>query len=113
MAREGHRPAIQRRDVMRGAVLYGKGDVRFDEREAPRITQPTDAIVRTSATCVCGSALSCYRGINPIAQPTPFGHEYCALAQELGRGVTSIKPGQFGIGSFFVSDDTCPHSRAC
>jgi threonine dehydrogenase-like Zn-dependent dehydrogenase len=97
---------------MRGAVIYGKGDVRFDEREAPRITQPTDAIVRTSATCVCGSDLWSYRGINPIAQPTPFGHEYCGIVEEVGRGVTSIKPGQFVIGSFFASDNTCPHCRA-
>jgi threonine dehydrogenase-like Zn-dependent dehydrogenase len=97
---------------MRGAVIYGKGDVRFEEREAPRITQPTDAIVRTSATCVCGSDLWSYRGINPITQPTPFGHEYCGIVQEVGRDVTSIRPGQFVIGSFFASDNTCPHCRA-
>ena len=97
---------------MRGAVIYGKGDVRLDEREAPRITQPTDAIVRTSATCVCGSDLWSYRGINPITQPTPFGHEYCGIVQEVGRDVTSIRPGQFVIGSFFASDNTCPHCRA-
>ncbi|HEX4404457.1 MAG TPA: zinc-dependent alcohol dehydrogenase family protein [Polyangia bacterium] len=97
---------------MRGAVIYGKGDVRFDEREAPRITQPTDALVRTSATCVCGSDLWSYRGINPIAQPTPFGHEYCGIVEDVGRDVASIKPGQFVIGSFFASDNTCPHCRA-
>jgi threonine dehydrogenase-like Zn-dependent dehydrogenase len=97
---------------MRGAVIYGKGDVRFDEHEAPRITQPTDAIVRTSATCVCGSDLWSYRGINPIPQPMPFGHEYCGVVEEVGRDVRSIKPGQFVIGSFFASDNTCPHCRA-
>jgi len=97
---------------MRGAVIYGKGDVRFDEREAPRITQPTDAIVKTSATCVCGSDLWSYRGINPITQPTPFGHEYCGIVHEVGRDVSSIKPGQFVIGSFFASDNTCPDCRA-
>jgi threonine dehydrogenase-like Zn-dependent dehydrogenase len=97
---------------MRGAILYGAGDVRFDEREDPRITQPTDAIIRTSATCVCGSDLWSYRGINRIAQPTPFGHEYCGIVEEVGRAVTSIKPGQFVIGSFFASDNTCPHCRA-
>lgn len=98
---------------MRGAVLYGKGDVRFDERETPRITQPTDAIVRMSATCVCGSDLWSYRGINPIAQPTPFGHEYCGIVEEVGRDVTSIKPGQFVIGSFFASDNRHPLVRDC
>jgi threonine dehydrogenase-like Zn-dependent dehydrogenase len=97
---------------MRGAILHGPGDVRFDEREAPRITQPTDAIIKMSATCVCGSDLWSYRGINPIKQPTPFGHEYCGIVQEVGGAVTSIKPGQFVIGSFFASDNTCPHCRA-
>lgn len=97
---------------MRGAILHGAGDVRFDERDAPRITQPTDAIIKTSATCVCGSDLWSFRGINPIAQPTPFGHEYCGIVQEVGRDVRSIKPGQFVIGSFFASDNTCPHCRA-
>ncbi|HVZ85924.1 MAG TPA: alcohol dehydrogenase catalytic domain-containing protein, partial [Polyangia bacterium] len=97
---------------MRGAILHGVGDVRFDERDIPRITQPTDAIIKTSATCVCGSDLWSFRGINPIAQPTPFGHEYCGIVQEVGRDVRSIKPGQFVIGSFFASDNTCPHCRA-
>ena len=97
---------------MRGAVLHGKGDVRFDELEAPRITQPTDAIVRTSATCVCGSDLWGYRGIASIDQPTPFGHEYCGIVEEVGRDVTSIKPGHFVVGSFFASDNTCPHCQA-
>ena len=97
---------------MRGAILHGAGDVRFDEREDPRIAQPTDAIIRMSATCVCGSDLWSYRGINPIAKPTPFGHEYCGIVEEVGRAVTSVMPGQFVIGSFFASDSTCPHCRA-
>jgi threonine dehydrogenase-like Zn-dependent dehydrogenase len=97
---------------MRGAVLYGKGDVRFEERVAPKITKPTDAIVRISATCVCGTDLWPYRGISPILQPTPMGHEYCGIVEQIGRAVTSVKPGQFVIGSFFASDNTCPNCRA-
>jgi threonine dehydrogenase-like Zn-dependent dehydrogenase len=97
---------------MRGAILHGPGDVRFDEREAPRITQPTDAIIKMSATCVCGSDLWSYRGVNAITRPTPFGHEYCGIVEEVGRAVTSIKPGQFVVGSFFASDNSCPHCRA-
>ena len=93
---------------MRGAVLYGPRDVRFEERDVPRIIKPTDAIVRTSATCVCGSDLWPYRGISPIPQPTPMGHEYCGIVEEVGSAVKSIKPGQFVIGSFFASDNTCP-----
>ncbi len=93
---------------MRGAVLYGPRDVRFEEREAPTIAKATDAIVRVSAACVCGSDLWPYRGIQPVTQPTPMGHEYCGIVEEVGRAVTSIKPGQFVIGSFFASDNTCP-----
>src|SRR3989442_3966509 len=97
---------------MRGAVLYGPRDVRFEERETPKIVKPTDAIIRISATCVCGSDLWPYRGIQPIAQPTPMGHEYCGIVEEVGGAVTSITRGQFVIGSFFASDNTCPHCRA-
>src|SRR6266852_348632 len=96
---------------MRGAVLYGPRDVRFEEREVPKIIKPTDAIIRISATCVCGSDLWPYRGINPIPQPTPMGHEYCGIVEEVGGAVRNIKLGQFVIGSFFASDNTCPHCR--
>src|SRR2546423_14177065 len=97
---------------MRGAVLYRPRDVRFEEREAPRIIEPTDAVVRLSATCICGSDLWPYRGINPVPQPTPMGHEYCGIVEEVGRAVTKIKAGQFVIGSFFASDNTCPNCQA-
>lgn len=97
---------------MRGAVLYGPGDVRFEERASPTITYPTDAIIRMSATCVCGSDLWPYRGANPTTQPAPMGHEYCGIVEEVGRAVTSVKRGQFVIGSFFASDNTCPVCRA-
>src|SRR5713226_5081047 len=97
---------------MRGAVLYGPRDVRFEERAAPRIIEPTDAVIKMSATCVCGSDLWPYRGISPTTEPTPMGHEYCGIVEEVGRAVRSIKPGQFVIGSFFASDNTCPHCHA-
>jgi threonine dehydrogenase-like Zn-dependent dehydrogenase len=97
---------------MRGAVIYGPGDVRFEERDAPKIIEPTDAVIRISATSVCGSDLWPYRGTELVAQPTPMGHEYCGIVEEVGRAVTTIKPGQFVIGSFFASDNTCPDCRA-
>ncbi len=92
---------------MQGAVLYGPRDVRFEEREEPKIVSPTDAIIRLSATCICGSDLWPYRGIQPIAQPTPMGHEYCGIVEEVGKEVKKIKPGQFAVGSFATSDNTC------
>ena len=96
---------------MLGTVLYGPRDVRFEDRETPRIEKPTDAMIRTAVTCVCGSDLWPYRGIQKIAQPTPMGHEYCGVVEEVGSAVTTVKPGQFVIGSFCISDNTCPNCR--
>ena len=61
---------------MRGAVIYGPGDVRVEERSDPRIVEPTDAIIRLSATCICGSDLWPYRGVDAVTRPAPMGHEY-------------------------------------
>ncbi|QJT07763.1 zinc-dependent alcohol dehydrogenase family protein [Oceanidesulfovibrio marinus] len=97
---------------MKGAMLYGPRDIRFEERDDPKIIHPTDALIRVSAACVCGSDLWPYRGIQEITEPTPMGHEYCGIVEEVGSDVTSIKPGQFVIGSFFASDNTCPHCQA-
>ncbi len=96
---------------MKGTVLYGPRDVRFEDRADPTINEPTDAIIRMSATCVCGSDLWDYRGINAVTQPKTMGHEYCGIVEEVGRAVISVKPGQFVIGSFFASDNTCPTCR--
>ena len=96
---------------MRGTVLYGPNDIRFEEVTEPRIEKPTDAILRLAATCVCGSDLWAYRGLQPINGPTPMGHEYCGFVEEVGSAVTSVKPGQFVVGSFATSDNTCPHCR--
>src|SRR5437763_2508195 len=92
---------------MRGAVLYGPRDVRFEERAMPKIIKPNDAIIKISAACVCGSDLWPYRGIQAVAQPTPMGHEYCGIVEEVGREVRNIKPSQFVVGSFAISDNTC------
>src|SRR3954464_14627024 len=100
-----------RRHTMRGTVLYGPGDIRFEDRETPRIEQPTDAIIRILATCVCGSDLWPYRGLQPLNGPTPMGHEYCGFVEEVGGSVRSVKPGQFVVGSFATSDNTCPNCR--
>ena len=97
---------------MKGAVLCGPDDVRLEERDAPTIVEPTDAIIRLSATCVCGSDLWDYRGINPVTQPKPMDHEYCGIVEEVGGAVTRVEPGQFVIGSFFASDNACPNCRA-
>ena len=60
---------------MQGTMIYGPRDIRFEDRPDPNIEKPTDAILRLSATCICGSDLWPYRGIQPISQPGPMGHE--------------------------------------
>jgi threonine dehydrogenase-like Zn-dependent dehydrogenase len=97
---------------MRGAVLHGPGDVRVEDRDRPTIVEPTDAILRLSAACVCGSDLWPYRGIEAYDGPAPMGHEYVGVVEEVGEQVTTIKPGQFVVGSFFASDNTCEICRA-
>jgi threonine dehydrogenase-like Zn-dependent dehydrogenase len=97
---------------MRGAVMYAPGDVRVEERPDPTILQPTDAIIRLPATCICGSDLWPFRGLDPVDEPTPMGHEYVGVVEEVGDQVSTIKPGQFVVGSFFASDNTCEICRA-
>jgi threonine dehydrogenase-like Zn-dependent dehydrogenase len=74
---------------MQGTMIYGPRDIRFEDRPEPTITKPTDAIIRLSATCICGSDLWPYRGISQVAQPTPIGHEYCGIVEEVGKEVSS------------------------
>jgi threonine dehydrogenase-like Zn-dependent dehydrogenase len=97
---------------VKGAVLYAPGDVRLTERDEPKLIKPTDAIIKMSATCVCGSDLWPYRGIEPVKGPAPMGHEYVGIVEEVGREVRTVKPGQFVVGSFFASDNTCEICRA-
>src|SRR5437868_2587670 len=97
---------------MRGAVLHAPRDIRVENRPDPTIIETTDAIIRLSATCICGSDLWPYRGIDAGGGPAPMGHEYVGIVEEIGPAVTTIKRGQFVIGSFFASDNTCEICRA-
>src|SRR6188472_1981469 len=97
---------------MRGVVMHEPGDVRVEERERPQIVEPTDAILRVPASCICGSDLWPYRGIGEVNGPTPMGHEYVGIVEEVGDAVGIIKPDQFVVGSFFASDNTCEICQA-
>ena len=96
---------------MLATMLYGPGDLRFEEVPEPRIEKPTDAIIRLAASCVCGSDLWPFRGLQDVKAPQAMGHEYCGVVVEVGSAVTSVRPGQFVVGSFCISDNTCPHCR--
>ena len=96
---------------MLATILHGPRDVRCEKVPEPKIVHPTDAIIRLSASCICGSDLWPYRGLNEVTGPQAMGHEYCGVVEEIGTAVTSVKPGQFVVGSFCLSDNTCPHCR--
>lgn len=97
---------------MRGAMLYGPRDIRVENRPDPKIVEPTDVILKLSATCVCGSDLWPYRGTDGFNEAVPMGHEYCGRVEEVGSAVRSIQRGQFVVGSFFASDNTCAICRS-
>ena len=97
---------------MRGAVLHAPGDIRVEDRERPTLVRPTDAVIRLTAACVCGSDLWPYRGIEKVDRARPMGHEYVGVVEEVGDDVSTIEPGQFVVGSFFASDNTCEICRA-
>ncbi|WP_026252247.1 zinc-dependent alcohol dehydrogenase family protein [Streptomyces sp. PsTaAH-124] len=96
---------------MRGAVIHAPGDIRYETVDDARIQQPTDAVIRTAVTCVCGSDLWPYRGAEPTEHARPMGHEYVGFVEEVGSEVTGLRPGQFVVGSFATSDNTCANCR--
>lgn len=97
---------------MRGVIMHAPGDVRVEERPDPVIEQPTDAVIRLAATCVCGSDLWPYRGEDAVDKPSPMGHEYAGVVEQVGADVTTLKPGDFVVGSFMASDNTCEICQA-
>lgn len=94
---------------MRAAVLYSPGDTRCVEVDEPTILEPTDAIIRLSAFCICWSDLWPYRGLQPVTEPADMGHEYCGVVVEVGSAVTTGRPGEFVVGSFVLSYGRCPN----
>jgi threonine dehydrogenase-like Zn-dependent dehydrogenase len=96
---------------MRGVIMHAPGDVRVEEREQPTIVEPSDAIIRLAATCICGSDLWPYRGVERV-RDAPMGHEYAGVVTEVGAEVRNVKVGDFVVGSFFASDNTCEICQA-
>lgn len=96
---------------MLGVVMHAPGEVRVEEREDPQIIEPTDAIIRLSATCICGSDLWPYRGVEPV-EHTPMGHEYVGIVEQVGEQVKTVAVGDFVVGSFVISDNTCEICQA-
>jgi threonine dehydrogenase-like Zn-dependent dehydrogenase len=97
---------------MRGVIMHGPGDVRVEDREKPVIVESTDAIIRVTSACICGSDLWPYRGQDEFEWPAPMGHEYVGVVEEIGADVRNVAVGDFVVGSFFASDNTCEICRA-
>ena len=92
--------------------MFAPGDVRVEEREDPTLLEPTDAIIRVAATCTCGSDLWPYRGVEKLNGPTPMGHEYVGVVEQVGDQVATMNVGDFVVGSFVASDNVCEICRA-
>jgi threonine dehydrogenase-like Zn-dependent dehydrogenase len=97
---------------MRGAVLHAPGDVRLEQRDDPKLIEPTDAVIRLAATCICGSDLWPYRGLEPVGEPIVMGHEYVGVIEDVGADVKNVQVGDFVVGSFAISDNTCEICQA-
>lgn len=96
---------------MRATTIHAPGDIRVSEVPDPTITAPTDAIVKVTAGCICGSDLWPYRGENPITEGATIGHECVGVVEEVGSEVRSFKPGDFVVVPFCHSDNTCAHCQ--
>ncbi|PRY65413.1 threonine dehydrogenase-like Zn-dependent dehydrogenase [Glaciihabitans tibetensis] len=92
---------------MKATIMYGAGDVRVETVADPTIQQPTDAIVRTVLTCVCGSDLHPYHSMPPTEHGQSMGHELLGVVEEIGSAVTTVKKGDLVIVPFAFSDNTC------
>ncbi|MGO2632604.1 MAG: zinc-binding dehydrogenase [Galactobacter sp.] len=101
---------------MRATTIHAPHDVRVEDTVHPSIEQPTDAILKVEAACVCGSDLWTYRGINDIPRPRRMGHEYAGTITELGPETAALNPalqvGDFVVGSFCTSENTCEVCQA-
>jgi threonine dehydrogenase-like Zn-dependent dehydrogenase len=96
---------------MLATLIHGPRDIRTAEVDDPTIQKPTDAVVRVTASCICGSDLWPYRGVQPTKRTHPIGHEFVGVVEEVGEEVTTVRPGQFVIAPFVVSDGSCVNCR--
>lgn len=97
---------------MRATTIHAPGDIRFEEVPDPVIEEPTDAIVKVVAGCICGSDLWPYRGANDIDAGSTIGHECVGVVEEVGSEVRDVAVGDFVIVPFCHCDNTCAHCAA-
>lgn len=96
---------------MRAALMYGAGDVRVENVPDSVIKYPTDALVRITASCICGTDLWPYASMKPENGPARMGHEFIGVVEDTGSEVTTVKRGDLVVSPWAVSDNTCAFCR--
>ncbi|MEU2588793.1 alcohol dehydrogenase catalytic domain-containing protein [Streptomyces avermitilis] len=96
---------------MRATLMYSAGDVRVENVPDSVIKHPTDALVRITASCVCGSDLHPYGSMKPEDGPARMGHEFIGIVEDTGSEVTTVKRGDLVVAPFAISDNTCEFCR--
>jgi threonine dehydrogenase-like Zn-dependent dehydrogenase len=96
---------------MRATLMYGAGDVRIENVPDSVIQQPTDALVRVTASSVCGSDLHPYSSMSPDDGPVRMGHEFIGIIEDTGSDVSTVKLGDLVVAPFAISDGTCVFCR--
>jgi threonine dehydrogenase-like Zn-dependent dehydrogenase len=92
---------------MRATVMYEAGDVRVEDVPDPSIVEPTDAIVRVTRACICGSDLWPYKTMEPSERGRVMGHEAIGVVEALGADVHTVEQGSLVVMPFAFSDGTC------
>ena len=92
-------------------TIHAPGDIRLEDRPHPEIGAPTDAVIKITAGCICGSDLWPYRGQSGFTPGGTIGHEMVGVVEEVGSEVTSFRPGDFVVVPFCTCDNTCPHCQ--
>jgi threonine dehydrogenase-like Zn-dependent dehydrogenase len=96
---------------MRATLIYGAGDVRVEQVPDPVLKQPTDALVRVTAACICGSDLHPYHSMSPADGPARIGHEFIGVVEDTGSDVSTVQKGDLVVAPFAFSDGTCEYCR--
>lgn len=97
---------------MRATTIHGTRDIRFEDVPDPTIEQPTDAVIKVTSACICGSDLWPYRGENPVTPGQTIGHECLGIVEEVGPEVVDFRVGDAVVVPFDHCDNTCAHCRA-
>ena len=96
---------------MRATLMYKAGDVRIEHVPDPKLLETTDAILRITRACICGSDLWPYKLLKPVDNGQRMGHEAIGVVEEVGAGVRTLKAGDSVIMPFAFSDGTCAFCR--